>query len=92
MESLGGTFLRYPTSPADYNNVQFREALYDLYDEHRALDPPVYLHCASGNRAGASWALYQAERLGTDAEEAVSLGRAAGLSSLETTVRSILGL
>jgi protein tyrosine phosphatase (PTP) superfamily phosphohydrolase (DUF442 family) len=92
IESLGGTFIRYPTTPADYNNVAFREALYDLYDEHRAGEPPVYLHCASGNRAGASWALYQAERLGTDSEEAVTLGKAAGLGSLETTVRTILGL
>ncbi len=89
---LGGTFIRYPTTGADYDTVAFREAMYDLYDGWRAQDVPVYLHCASGNRAGASWALYNAERLGLPADEAIALGRAAGLTGLEGRVRAILGV
>jgi protein tyrosine phosphatase (PTP) superfamily phosphohydrolase (DUF442 family) len=92
VEGLGGTFIRYQTQGSDYNTVAFREALYDLYDQEHEDGGPVYLHCASGNRVGASWALYQAERKGVPAEDALALGRAAGLGSLESTVRSILGL
>lgn len=90
--SLGGTFIRYPVSPTDYDSVAFREAMYDLYDAELDAGNIVYLHCASSNRVGASWALYQAERKGVDGEEAIAMGRAAGLGSLETRVREILGL
>ncbi len=92
VESLGGQFTRYPTQGADYDRVEFREAMYDLYDEHREAGGQVYLHCASSNRVGASWALYHAERLGLPAEEALQKGREAGLGSLEDRVRMLLGL
>lgn len=36
--------------------------------------------------------LYQAERKGVPAEDAIAMGKAAGLSSLESTVRQILGV
>lgn len=92
VEGLGGTFIRYPTVGSDYDDVAFREAMYDLYDAEFAKGGNVYLHCASSNRVGASWALYNAERRGVPAEEALELGKAAGLSSLESRVREILGL
>lgn len=92
VEGLGGTFIRYPTEGSSYQSVDFREAMYDLYDEQMALGGPVYLHCASSNRVGASWALYHAERKGLPAADALEVGRQAGLSSLEPMVRDILGL
>lgn len=93
VEGLGGTFIRYATTPADYDQVAFREGMYDLYDEWRDPPVPVYLHCASANRAGTSWALYLAERQGVPGEEAIARGRAAGMgAALEARVRSILGL
>lgn len=92
VEGLGGTFIRYPTEGSSYQSVAFREAMYDLYDEQMALGGPVYLHCASSNRVGASWALYHAERKGLPATEALEVGKQAGLSSLEPMVRDILGL
>jgi protein tyrosine phosphatase (PTP) superfamily phosphohydrolase (DUF442 family) len=92
VESLGGTFIRYATSGSDYENVAFREAMYDLYDAEHEKGGPVYLHCASSNRVGASWALYNAERKGVAAEDALELGRQAGLGSLESMVMDILGL
>jgi hypothetical protein len=49
----------------------------------------VYLHCASSNHVGPSWALYHAERLGVPPEEALAMGRAAGLGSLEALVREV---
>lgn len=92
IESLGGSFTRYATSGADYDSVDFREGMYDLYEAAIAAGGTVYLHCASSNRVGASWALFHAERLGLDAEAALEKGRAAGLSGLEGRVRAILGL
>jgi protein tyrosine phosphatase (PTP) superfamily phosphohydrolase (DUF442 family) len=92
VEGLGGTFIRYATTAADYQNVAFREAMYDLYDAEFAKGGPVYLHCASSNRVGASWALYNAERRDVPAEEAVQMGKDAGLASLESMVREILGI
>ncbi len=92
IEGLGGTFVRYPTSGEDYDNMAFREAMYDLYDGYVDSETIVYLHCASSNRVGASWALYQAQRKGVAPEEALIMGQAAGLSSLTSRVRSLLGL
>jgi protein tyrosine phosphatase (PTP) superfamily phosphohydrolase (DUF442 family) len=89
---LGGTYTRYPVQASDYEDPDFREALYDIYDAHMEAGGPVYMHCASSNRAGASWALYQAERVGVDPEEALELGRQAGMSSTAALVRGILGL
>ena len=50
---------------------------------------PVLLHCASGNRAGALLAMIAA-RNGTPPEDALALGRRAGMTSLEEAVRPLL--
>lgn len=48
------------------------------------------VHCASGNRVGALLAI-EAAREGTAPEEALALGRRAGLGNLEDEVREQLG-
>ncbi|MER2176978.1 MAG: hypothetical protein ABS955_04680, partial [Stenotrophomonas maltophilia] len=50
---------------------------------------PVLLHCASGNRAGALLALLQA-REGASVDDALTFGRAAGMTSLEAPTRVLL--
>ena len=50
---------------------------------------PVLLHCSSGNRAGALLAMISA-RSGAPPEEALELGRRAGMTSLEEPVRVLL--
>lgn len=50
---------------------------------------PILLHCASGNRAGAAWALYRAEK-GVPAHIAIEEGRTAGMKSREAVVRELL--
>lgn len=50
---------------------------------------PALLHCASGNRAGALLAVIAA-RNGTPVEEALELGRRAGMTSMEAPVRALL--
>jgi protein tyrosine phosphatase (PTP) superfamily phosphohydrolase (DUF442 family) len=53
---------------------------------------PLVIHCASGNRVGALLALEQAQIEGKPAEEALAVGKAAGLTRLEPAVRELLGL
>ncbi|WP_312236915.1 sulfur transferase domain-containing protein [Stenotrophomonas sp.] len=50
---------------------------------------PVLLHCASGNRAGALLAVLQAQD-GASVEQALELGRRAGMTSLEAPTRVLL--
>lgn len=52
---------------------------------------PVLVHCASGNRAGALLALIGA-RNGMAPEDAIQLGRRAGMTSMEAPVRQALDL
>lgn len=90
--AAGGSFVRFPVVKADYDSVAFRESLYDFIEAELAKPGRVYFHCRSGNRIGAAWALYHAERKGMSAEAAVELGRKAGLGSLDPKVLEILGL
>lgn len=53
-------------------------------------DKPVFLHCASGNRVGALLAIAAHQIEGKPADESLTLGRSAGLGSLEAKVRSVL--
>ena len=57
-----------------------------------AAEGPVLLHCASGNRIGAILALRAAWLHGVDAEAALRLGLANGMTRLEPTIRELLGL
>jgi len=56
----------------------------------RELPRPVLVHCASANRVGALFALHAAWFDGASTEAALTLGRAAGLASLEPRVRELL--
>lgn len=92
VEAAGGTFIRYPVVASKYYDKPFREALYDLYDAQHEEGGLVYLHCASSNRVGASWALYQAERKNVPVADAIALGKAAGMTGLTQLVEEILGV
>jgi protein tyrosine phosphatase (PTP) superfamily phosphohydrolase (DUF442 family) len=50
----------------------------------------VFIHCASSNRVGALLALRASWNQGESEDEALQLGRAAGLTSLEDTTRKLL--
>ncbi len=51
---------------------------------------PVMVHCASGNRVGALFALDANKRLGLSKDEALAVGKRAGLTSLELLVKGML--
>lgn len=53
---------------------------------------PALLHCASGNRIGAMLALRAVWVEGKDPAAALAYGKASGLTGLEPTVKSMLGL
>ena len=51
---------------------------------------PVLLHCHSGNRAGGLLAITAVRDEGVPVENALALGRAAGMTSTEARVRDVL--
>lgn len=57
----------------------------------REAGTPVLVHCGSGNRVGALFALRAAWVQGVAPAQAVALGRAAGMTALEPAIRGILG-
>ncbi|MGB5347944.1 MAG: sulfur transferase domain-containing protein [Woeseia sp.] len=84
--SLG---LRYETlSVAGPADVSYEKAAL-LNELLASFDGPVLLHCSSGNRVGALLAL-RAKAAGASDEEALAVGRNAGLTQLEETVRQRL--
>lgn len=51
---------------------------------------PCLVHCASGNRVGAMFALRERSKGGTSVDAALALGHRAGLTGLEATVRVLM--
>lgn len=88
VEALGMTYVSIPVAGAvDLTQVNAAQLARVLNDPDRQ---PVLVHCASSNRVGALFALkaFYMDRSGI--EKALEIGRAAGLKSLEPTVRELL--
>lgn len=89
VEALGMEYVFIPVaSPADLS----RENVQLLADALAAADGPTVVHCASGNRIGAIFALKAFYLDEASAEEALEIGRSAGLTSLEPVIIEKLGL
>lgn len=86
VETLGMSYVAFPVSGrTDITLAKARE-----FDELLAgIDGPVFLHCRSGNRVGAMFALRDGLN-GAATEDAVAAGKEAGLGSLEPRVREAL--
>jgi uncharacterized protein (TIGR01244 family) len=85
-QRLGLTYIALPIAGKDDVTPANAKTLGELL---RAQDGEVLLHCASGNRVGALLAMDAAAR-GVSREEALALGRKAGLTSLEPVVEQRL--
>lgn len=88
VDSLGMDFVSIPIGGgADLTEENARRL-----DRALSLAKPgsVMIHCASGNRVGALLALRANLIQGVPGSEALSLGKAAGLTSLEDAVRQRL--
>lgn len=68
-----------------------RGAAYALQQVLLSSPPSVLVHCSNANRSGALIALADAWFGSKDLENALALGRDAGMTALEPTVRVLLG-
>lgn len=88
IEGLGMTYITFPIGSAE--DLSFENAA-KLDELMSGLEQPVLLHCGSGNRVGALIAL-RAKANGASNEEALAVGKAAGMTRLEKAVREKLGM
>ena len=86
VEEAGLDYYSLPIAGAKGTTFENAKALDDLL---AGIDGPVFLHCRSGNRVGALLALTASEE-GASAEEALEIGKTAGLTTLEPVVREKL--
>jgi uncharacterized protein (TIGR01244 family) len=82
-QRLGLAYITLPIAGKDDVSLANAKALNALL---KAQHGDVLLHCASGNRVGALLALGAVQIEGVSRDEALVLGRAAGLKSLEPVV------
>ena len=85
---LGMTFFHIPVAGIEDVNQENAEALREILRSSNG--QPILVHCASGNRIGALLAIGAALFDGALLDEALELGRDAGLTRLERTTREYL--
>jgi len=86
IESLGMSYVLLPIAEAEDISFENAKALDEILAR---FDGPVLVHCASGNRVGALFAL-RASLAGDSDKEALLAGKAAGLTRLEPVVKKRL--
>ncbi|WP_313495923.1 sulfur transferase domain-containing protein [Stenotrophomonas sp.] len=86
-EQLGLRYVRLPIAGASDITEANARTLHRLLKQD---DGKTLLHCASSNRAGALLSVVDARINGASAEDALTLGRDAGMTSLEPAVRAAL--
>jgi uncharacterized protein (TIGR01244 family) len=87
VEGLGMNYLSIPiTGPDDFDEQNARA----LSDALAQAEHPVMVHCGSGPRVGALFAMRAFYVDGMTAEEALEVGRAAGMGRYEREVKSRL--
>ncbi len=86
VESLGMKYVLFPITGLEAISYQNAAQLDELI---AASDGPVLVHCGSSNRVGALFALSKRMK-GADADEAMSYGVEAGLTSLAVPVQGLL--
>ena len=89
VEGLGMTYVAIPIEGSDTLNEESARLLADTLER---VEGPVVVHCGSGNRVGALFALKAFYIDGSEAEDALAVGQSSGLTRLEPVVREKLGL
>ncbi|MCP4250954.1 MAG: hypothetical protein GY778_28285 [bacterium] len=77
VRELGMEYVAIPVTPSTFGP----EDADRLKDVLSRTSGPVLIHCGSSNRVGAVWALYLNRHRGHDVDDAIELGRRAGLRS-----------
>jgi len=85
VRQLGMEYVAIPVTPDTFGPTDADE----LRKVLRTTSGPILIHCASSNRVGALWAMYLNRHRGVAVDEAIMLGRKAGLGSkkLVETIR-----
>ncbi len=86
-EKLGLVYVNVPVSTQQGLDATTAAYLRTVINQTQA---PVLLHCGSGNRVGALYALGAHFIDGKPIEESLVIGRSAGLTGFEPTVRELL--
>lgn len=89
VEALGMTYIAIPVAGAAGINDENARLLAMTLEK---ADYPVVVHCGSGNRVGAIFAMKAYLVDGRTAEESLAIGKKAGLTRLEPVLREKLGL
>jgi len=89
VKALGMDYVALPIEHAAGITEANARKLAEILDKARK---PVIVHCGSGNRVGALFALKARFVDGKTPEEALKIGESAGLTRLEPVVREKLGL
>ena len=91
VKKLNMKYIHIPINgPADLtaeNVAKFHQALQSTSLDH---NEKVFIHCASSNRVGALFALEAFYYQNKSSEEAIQIGKNAGLASLENKVKTII--
>lgn len=86
-KALGLNYINIPVSVGEGLNV---EAAVKLRAALAQSNAPTLVHCGSGNRVGALYAIGAYHLDGASLENALEIGREAGLTRLEPKIREIL--
>lgn len=89
VRGLGMAYIEIPIAGSADMTEDKARALAEALDK---AESPVMVHCASGNRVGGLFAMKAYYIDGMSPEEALAVGKAAGMTRLEPTVREKLGL
>jgi len=88
VRELGMNYVNIPVSGARGITSQNSQALIQALSDTSKY--PVMIHCASGNRVGALFALDAAQRVKLSTEEAIAVGKQSGLTRLSGLVKNII--
>ena len=88
VQGLGMKYISIPIGGASDLSSKNAKALISALSDPK--DYPVMLHCASGNRIGALFAVDAGLNQNIAAEKALQIGRDSGMTRLEPAVKKIL--
>ncbi len=86
VEGLGMEYIALPIDGRGAINFDNAKKLDEILSQY---DKPVLVHCGSSNRVGALFALRE-KMNGASDEDSLAFGKSAGMTSLESTVKTRL--
>lgn len=86
--ALGMRYVSIPIAGAADYNIENAQRLADALEGTDRL--PALVHCGSGNRVGALFAIKAFHLDGKGVEESIEIGKSAGLTKSEPAIRKIL--